>query len=41
MLRKYPELKKWSEKWSKELGREVTPGAFNPGTFTDKDIIKF
>ncbi|RZJ57565.1 MAG: hypothetical protein EOO55_03110 [Hymenobacter sp.] len=41
LLKRYPALKEWSRKWSRELGREITPGAFMPGTFTDKDILPF
>jgi len=32
MLKTYPELKTWSEKWSEILGREITPGGWQPGT---------
>ena len=41
LFKRYPALKEWSRKWSRQLGREITPGAFKPGTFTDKDIILF
>jgi len=41
LFEKFPALEKWSEKWSQVLGREITPGAFNPGTFKDVDVIKF
>jgi hypothetical protein len=41
MMERYPALQQWAEKWSKILGREITPGAFNPGTFSDANVIKF
>ena len=41
LMKKYPELKAWSDKWSKILGREITPGGFKPGTFNDPDILGF
>ena len=41
LFKRYPALKNWSRKWTQKLGREITPGAFKPGTFTDKDIIPF
>ena len=41
LLKKYPELKAWSDNWSKILGREITPGGFKPGTFTDTEVVKF
>lgn len=41
LLDKYPALQNWSQKWSQILGREITPGAFNPGTFKDASSIKF
>ena len=40
LFKQYPLLQEWSDKWSRILGREITPGAFKPGTFTDKNIIK-
>jgi hypothetical protein len=30
-----------SQKWSNVLGRPITPGAFKPGTFADKNVIRF
>jgi hypothetical protein len=41
LAKRYPALKQWSKKWTQKLGREITPGAFKPDTFTDKDIIPF
>ncbi|MFY0256535.1 RHS repeat-associated core domain-containing protein, partial [Chitinophaga sp. 30R24] len=41
LLRQYPTLLEWSEKWTKILGREITPGAFKPGTFNDTNVINF
>jgi hypothetical protein len=41
MMKEYPALRTWSEKWSKKLGREITPGGFKPGTFCDPDTIGF
>lgn len=41
LLKNYPALREWSEKWSKILGREITPGGFKPGTFNDPDVIGF
>jgi hypothetical protein len=41
LFQQFPSLLKWSEKWSKILGREITPGAFKPGTFNDPNVIKF
>ncbi len=32
MMKNFPELKAWSEKWSNILGREITPGGWQPGT---------
>ncbi|NLW47278.1 MAG: hypothetical protein GXY86_08080 [Firmicutes bacterium] len=32
MMKNFPELKAWSEKWSEILGREITPGGWQPGT---------
>ena len=39
--RQYPAVQAWSQKWSKELGREVTAGGFNRGTFVDTEVIDF
>jgi len=41
LFKQYPALQKWSDDWSKILGREITPGGFKPGTFTDTDVVKF
>ena len=41
LFKRFPALQKWSNKWTKELGREITPGAFEPGTFTDINTISF
>jgi len=41
LMNKYPALRQWSQKWSKILGREITPGGFQPGTTTDPNVIKF
>ncbi len=41
LLKNFPELKNWSEKWGKILGREITPGGWNPGALKDGNIIKF
>ena len=41
LLKNFPELKSWSEKWSKILGREITPGGWNPGVLKDGNLIKF
>ena len=32
MMKNFPELKAWSEKWSNILGRDITPGGWQPGT---------
>lgn len=32
IMKKYPELKAWSEKWTEILGREITPGGWQAGT---------
>ena len=32
VLKSYPELKGWSIKWSDILGRDITPGGWQPGT---------
>ncbi len=32
VMAEHPALEQWSAKWSGELGREITPGAFKPGT---------
>ena len=41
LFKKYPALKAWSGKWTRKLGRDVSTGCFKPGTFTDRNIIKF
>lgn len=41
LFQRFPSLMQWSQKWTKVLGREITPGAFKPGTFNDANIIKF
>ena len=41
LTNQYPLLRDWSNKWSTLLGREITPGAFKPGTFIDNKTIKF
>jgi hypothetical protein len=41
LLKRYPALQQWSDKWSTIMGREITPGAFLPGTFTDRNTITF
>ncbi|MDU9413779.1 hypothetical protein [Pseudomonas sp. zfem005] len=41
LFKRYPALKAWSDKWSKILGREITPGGFKLGTFTDADMVRF
>lgn len=40
MMKNYPELQAWSEKWSDILGRDITPGGWQPGTFNDPNTIK-
>lgn len=35
MMKKYPELKAWSEKWTKILGREITPAGIKPAPKTN------
>lgn len=32
VMAEHPALEEWSDKWSGKLGREITPGAFKPGT---------
>ena len=32
IMRQYPEIKSWSEKWTDELGRDITLGGWKPGT---------
>ena len=39
ILPDYPLLEKWAEKWSKVLGREITPGAFRPGMLPNQPAI--
>lgn len=41
LLKNFPELKSWSDKWSEILGRQITPGGWNPGALKDANIIKF
>ena len=41
LMKRFPALKAWAQKWSKILGREISPGGFKPGTMTDKSVIKF
>ena len=41
LMKKYPALKAWAQKWSKILGREITPGGFKPGSMTDKSVINW
>lgn len=40
LFKQYPAFQQWSE-GTKTLGREITPGAYKPGTFNSKRIIKF
>ena len=39
ILPDYPLLEQWANKWSDLLGREVTPGAFQPGTLPTQPAI--
>jgi uncharacterized Zn-binding protein involved in type VI secretion len=40
ILPDFPSLQTWAERWSKILGREVTPGAFKPGSIPkDPSIV--
>jgi hypothetical protein len=39
ILPNYPALQQWSNNWSNILGREVTPGAFVPGTLPKDPAI--
>lgn len=41
LMKRYPGLQRWAEKWSGVLGREITPGGFKPGTFTDPNYVGF
>jgi hypothetical protein len=39
VLRDYPLLSDWSQKWKGILGRDITPGAFQPGTLPPHPAI--
>ena len=39
IMNDYPLLSQWSEKWTGVLGRDVTPGAFQPGTLPQHPAI--
>ncbi|MDO3569080.1 hypothetical protein Q3O89_22355, partial [Ralstonia pseudosolanacearum] len=39
ILPDYPLLQDWAESWTKTLGRDVTPGAFVPGTLPKQPSI--
>jgi len=41
LFKQFPELKEWSEKWGEILGRDITPGGWNPGALKDPNVIKF
>ncbi|MFP5420269.1 MAG: hypothetical protein ACLGID_02215, partial [Gammaproteobacteria bacterium] len=41
ILPDYPALQDWSRTWSNTLGRDVTPGAFVPGTVPNEAAILF
>jgi len=39
ILRDYPLLRDWSNKWQIDLGRKITPGGFVPGTVPSQPAI--
>jgi hypothetical protein len=39
ILNDYPLLNGWTQKWTEILGREATPGAFQPGTLPQSPAI--
>ncbi len=39
ILPDYPALQQWSNSWTQTLGRDVTPGAFKPGTVPNQPAI--
>ncbi|MFT3898567.1 MAG: hypothetical protein QM719_12910 [Thermomonas sp.] len=39
ILRDYPLLRDWSNKWQIDLGRKITPGGFVPGTVPNNPAI--
>ena len=39
VMKVYPELKTWADKWSGELGRKVSPAGFLPGTVPEQPAI--
>lgn len=39
ILPDYPALQNWANQWTKTLGRDVTPGAFKPGTLPNQPAI--
>ena len=39
ILPDYPLLEKWAEEWSQIIGREITPGAFQPGMLPNQPSI--
>jgi hypothetical protein len=39
ILSNFPELKNWSRKWSEILGRDITPGGFQPGMLPNEPTI--
>ncbi len=41
LMKNFPALREWSQKWSAQLGREVSPGGFRPGTFSDPNSMSF
>lgn len=41
ILPDYPALQDWSKTWSSTLKRDVTPGAFVPGTVPNEAAILF
>ncbi len=41
LMKEFPALQQWSQKWSEILGRQITPGGWNPGAFKDVKVINF
>jgi len=41
MAKRFPALEQWSAKWSEILNRDISVGAFKPGTFRDNNVINF
>ncbi|MFT4171341.1 MAG: LysM peptidoglycan-binding domain-containing protein [Rhodocyclaceae bacterium] len=39
VIKKYPELAKWSARWTEILGREITPAAWKPGALPQTPAI--